>query len=124
MAISSSLAKAYKATQSAPFRQRVAMALLDGVSVVASEDVGTANHANRASFAAQVALNPDRWAAIMVFGLIEVNSNIQTAITAAAQNVDPSIDVADSDINAAVPVVWNFYSNAAAALVNVDTKVL
>ena len=116
MAISSALDKTYDASQSARFRQRVAMALIDTVATVNGESSG-ANLANRKAFAAQVALAPDRWAAVMAFGILIVSSNAQAAITAAGAGADPSAGIADADIKAACATVWDFYSNAAAALV-------
>lgn len=117
MAISSPLDKSYDASQSPRFQQRVGLALLDTVVTVANESGATTNHTNRIAFAAQVVINPLRWAEMMGFGVIAVNSNIQTAITNASPTGDPAAGIADADIKAAVTVVWDFYSNAAATLV-------
>lgn len=125
MAIASPLDKSYDASQSSRFQQRIALALLDTVVTVANEAGATTNHANRLAFAAQVVIDPLRWARMMAFGLIAVNANIQSAITNAAATADPASGIADADIKAAVAVVWDFYSNAAAALVGTTgSKVL
>lgn len=122
MAITSDLAKSYDFSQSPRFQQKIAVAMLDQVATVAAEAGATTNHANRLAFAAQVALNPFRWASIVAFGCIVVNANIQAAITA-ANGVAPA--PADVDIKAAVTTVWNFYSDASVALTGtVGNKVL
>lgn len=115
MAITAQLSRVYGLSQNPGFQWRIAAALIDQVSVVATEGVGVTNHANRLAFASLVAYNTDRHAKMMAVGIIAVNANIQAALT--SDNADTNnTAVADADIKVGVGAVWNFYSDSAANL--------
>jgi dihydrodipicolinate reductase len=111
MAITAALNKVYDISVNPAFVNRIAAALLDQVATVAGEAGATTDHANRLSFAANVAYMPLHWAQIMAFGCVVTNANIQNALTAATSDAN-NLLVADADIKVAVGVVWNFYADS------------
>lgn len=78
---------------------RVEVAIVKAAIDIASENVNTANHTNRALFAQRVLHDPARWAAIMATG-VAVDATVQTT---------PS----DANLYNAVAAMWNAYAGAA-----------
>lgn len=116
MALTSPLDRSFDFSSNARFQQRIQVALLNEVAIVAGEAGATTDHANRIAFASIVLYNPQSWAQKMALGLIVVNANIQTAITNNTSMDAINAAVLDADIEAALVTVWSFFSDAEVAL--------
>lgn len=116
MAVTANYARCYELSRHAGFQQRLQIALLNQVAVVAAEDPETFNHSDRLSFGAQVAYNPAPWADKMALGCIVVSSDIQGGVGVNNTPDQSNAAVTDAHISAAVAVVWDFYADTAVAL--------
>jgi hypothetical protein len=76
---------------------------------VASEDPGTANHANRVDYAARVIRGTDN-AKMIATHVISSNPSIQATITSAPELY--GANVPDGDIEFALASIWDARSNA------------
>lgn len=115
MAITAQLSRVYDLSANINFQWRIAAALIDQVSLVATEAGATPDHANRLAFASLVAYNTDRHAKMMAIGIVVVNANIQAQLNSGNPDTNNNA-VADADIKAGVSTVWDFYANSAASL--------
>lgn len=116
MAVTANYQRAYELSQDANFRNRLKIAMLDQVAVVAVEAGATTNHANRLILAAMVAYGPDEWASKMALGVIVASAAIQGNIAANNTPAQSNAAVTDAQIQNSVGNVWNFYADAAVAI--------
>jgi hypothetical protein len=116
MAVTANYQRAYELSQDANFQNRLKIAILDQVAVVATEATNTPNNANRLILAAMAAYDPTPWAQKMALGVIVASAQIQGGIAANNTPAQSNAAVTDAQIQASVGNVWNFYANAAVAI--------
>jgi hypothetical protein len=115
MAVTASLSRVWSTVANPNFQNRIAIAMYDQLITVVGESAGTTNHANRLAYATAVFQDPSSFAADMAFGVVIINSNIQSAIT--SDNPDTNnAAIADADIKTAVTALWDGYANMTASL--------
>jgi hypothetical protein len=116
MAVTANYQRAYELSQDANFQNRLKIAILDQVAVVATEASNTPNNANRLILAAMASYDPTPWAQKIALGVIVASAQIQGGIAANNTPAQSNAAVTDAQIQASVGNVWNFYANAAVAI--------
>ena len=116
MAVTASYKRCFELAQNATFQQRIEIALLDQVAVVATEAGATTNHANRLILAAMVAYGPGAWAQKVAIGVIVASAAIQGNIGVNNTPEQSNAAVTDAQIQTSVGNVWNFYADSAVAI--------
>lgn len=89
------------------FISQLTGALLAMAYAVVNEAVGVTNHANRLTYANAILVNPASQAAIMAPGVLPYAPILAAAGTPAS--------ILDSDVDARVIAVYNYYANQYAA---------
>jgi hypothetical protein len=97
------------AASSPVFYTRVAFIALKSAQAVASEDPGTANHANRAAYAGRVLTGNDK-ALLIALHIAAANATIAGTLETSGGEAVP-----DGDIEFAMGQIWDARANAFAA---------
>jgi hypothetical protein len=94
--------------RSAEFTGRTKVAVVKAALSVLAEDSGTANHAERAAFAARVLQQPDHYTDVLLAGVV-------TNATVASSGEETT----DNDLEFTVSSIWDAYATAFAPIDNV-----